>query len=126
MVTLRTLRTYTLRSLDDVGRALAFLERSVQDALDQLSNEKDDYISVLRTDKSTDSASYNQHVFSSGSVIELPAASSPGEYVAVSNIGSGSLSLKTSASDTVMGASTYTLASHATIHLTSDGLKGWW
>lgn len=123
MVILRSLRNYAVTSFQDVSKALTFLERAVQDALNQLQGQS----VAVRTSQASYAAQYGQSVFTSGNAVTLPTAMVGGQLISVTNTGSAPLWLyPLNSSETIVGAPSMGLGSKCTIRLSSDGAGGWW
>lgn len=119
--TLRSLRNYKLNTFEDVSKALTFLERAVQDALQDTGSTK-----AIRTDQSI-TANYGQSIFTSGTYVTLPSSLQGGNLITITNTGTNPLWVHpANTSETINGSASIALGSKCTIRLNSDGAKGWW
>jgi len=130
MITLRILKNLTFNSFGEVSKALAFIQRAIQDSLTNLDNDKATSLAVVTSDRLIESVQYNQHLIltpNAVATVQFPTAKTGAQVLGVTNACSGhNVVLTPKDQEKILSFAPYTLSPNSTVRLISDGRGGWW
>ena len=123
---LRSFKSYSITTLADVSRALAFIDTAIRDALTQVEESSAPAITVRNSDRTDmEGASLSMHLFTRAAIVRLPPMGKTTGELMVTNLGSGALSVLAAGSDKIFTSATLSLAANATLRLRGNGGGIW-